>query len=266
MGNVFVEANEVERGARFLDCRFDLSDASKGYAEYVASHIEGAQYIHLENDLSDMTKNAAGRHPMPEKAQIQALFENLGLSLNDCIYVYDNGAEPFAARAYWMLSFTGFTNVHVVNGGYDALVTAGFPVAKEIPQYEKTSIIPTWNENIFASRSYVHAITQGEKEAVLFDARAAKRYAGEFEPLDPVAGHIPTAKNFDWEQLKEGKTLQPNDALLASVPKDKEVVVYCGSGVTASPLYATLKQAGYENVKLYVGSYSDWINEFDIEK
>jgi len=98
------------------------------------------------------------------------------------------------------------------------------------------------------------------------DARAAARYRGEVEPLDKVAGHIPTAKNFDWEQLKSEGQLHANDSLRGIVSPDEHVVVYCGSGVTASPLYAVLADEGYENIQLYVGSYSDWITQYDIEK
>ena len=266
MGKVLITANEITERGRFIDCRFDLADHEKGRTLYAQGHIEGAVYFDLEQDLSDMTKLASGRHPMPEKESLQALFERNGLSLNDYIYLYDGGAEPFAARAYWMLSYAGFEKVQIVNGGFDALAAAGFPVTSIVPTYEVTKITPNWNEDIYASREYVFDITKGKHTAQLVDARAAKRFAGEFEPLDPIAGHIPTAQNFDWEQLKTDNMLIPNDALLTQVPKNKEIVVYCGSGVTASPLYATLKEAGYDNVKLYVGSYSDWINEHDVEK
>ena len=264
--SVFVEAKEVKfEGARFLDCRFDLMNAASGEEQFTAGHIEGALYVHLDRDVSDMTKKD-GRHPMPDKSALVELFERLGLQLNDTVYCYDNGAEPFAARTYWMLTYAGFEQVYIVNGGYEALVEAGMPVSAEVVAYPRTSITPNWKETIFAARPDVLAISTGKEDAVLVDARAAKRYAGEFEPLDPIAGHIPGAINFDWEQLKDGRSLHVTDALQTTVPKDKPVVVYCGSGVTASPLYATLKEAGYEDVRLYVGSYSDWITEHDVAK
>ena len=117
---------------------------------------------------------------------------------------------------------------------------------------------------MYADREYVKAITEGKVDAMLLDARAAIRYRGEQEPLDPVAGHIPTAKNFDWEQVKDGNQLVVTQTLRNAVASHKEVVVYCGSGVTASPLYTVLKEAGHENVKLYVGSYSDWITKYEV--
>ena len=268
---VFVDAlkvkERVNEGAqvRIIDCRFDLMNAAAGERAFVEGHIEGAVYMHLERDLSDMTKVASGRHPMPDKSQLVQVFQSLGLTVDQEIYCYDDGAQPFAARAYWMLTYAGFRNVFIVNGGIEALVQAGFNVTADVTQYERSVIEPVWQEDIYATRSDVFQVTQGEKEAVLVDARAAKRFSGEFEPLDPVAGHIPGARNFDWEQLKEEKSLVVTEALLKTVPRDETIVVYCGSGVTASPLYATLKEAGYTDVKLYVGSYSDWINEHEVE-
>ena len=263
---VFVQANEIIGDVRFIDCRFNLADIQAGEQQYNEGHIDGAVYFHLERDLSDMTKKASGRHPMPDKESLLALFEEAGLQLNDQVYCYDNGGEPFATRAYWMLTYAGFNHVYIVNGGYDALVTAGYKVSTERPSFTKTTIEPNWHETIYATRQYAAKISSGALDAVLVDARAAKRYAGEFEPLDPVAGHIPGALNYDWEQLKDGSSLVVTDSLKETVPTEKEVVVYCGSGVTATPLYATLKHAGYENVRLYVGSYSDWINEFEVTK
>lgn len=262
MGNVFVTVEQVETPARFIDVRFNLMDASEGRALYEKEHIAGAVYFDLEKDLSDMSK-IEGRHPMPEKEQLVELFETAGLSLNDRIYVYDQGGTPFAPRAWWMLTFAGFTNVRVVNGGFGALKQAGYAVTSNKESFDRTQLAPEWKDEIYANREYVKAVVDGEKSSMLLDARAAIRYRGEHEPLDPVAGHIPTAKNFDWEQIKAGSHLVVTDDLELSVPKNQEVVVYCGSGVTASPLYAVLKQAGYENVKLYVGSFSDWITQYE---
>lgn len=265
MTKVFVTVDEIQVPARFIDARFDLSDSKRGQALYNEEHIKGAVYFDLEQHLSDMTKKA-GRHPMPEKEKLIDLFESVGLALTDTIYIYDQGGSPFATRAWWMLSYAGFKKVYIVNGGFTSLKEAGFEMEAGTVSYERSTIIPQWNEESYASREYVKAITIGETDALLLDARAAARYRGEMEPLDPVAGHIPTAENFDWEQVKQGNALAPTEALLQAVPKEDEIVVYCGSGVTASPLYAVLKEAGYKNVRLYVGSYSDWITEHEVEK
>jgi len=266
MGKVFVQAHEVKSPARFLDARFHLMDEQAGQTQYNEGHIEGTIYVHLEKDMSAMDKVASGRHPMPDKEQLVDFIERNGLSNEDTIYIYDNGAEPFASRVYYMLTYAGLDHVYIVNGGFQALVKAGFKVTTDVPTFDRTNFIPDWKEDIYADRAFVRNIVDGNApNTMLLDARAAIRYSGEHEPLDPIAGHIPTAENFDWEQLKEDTYLGVPEKLLQTVPQDKEVVVYCGSGVTASPLYTVLKEAGYESVRVYVGSYSDWINEYEVE-
>lgn len=265
MANVFVDVNEVKLPARFIDTRFDLMNSQAGRALYDKGHIEGAIYMDLEQDCSAMDKEQSGRHPMPEKKQLQQWIEQNGLASEQSIYIYDQGGAPFAARAYYMLTYAGLQNVWIVNGGYEALVAAGYKVTADVPQVNASTFEPNWQENIYADRAFVRSIVEGKQpNTVLLDARAEIRYRGEHEPLDPVAGHIPTALNFDWEQLKSGKSLVVKDELLEKVAKDQEVVVYCGSGVTASPLYTVLKEAGYDNVRVYVGSYSDWITEHEV--
>ncbi|MEG0380752.1 MAG: rhodanese-like domain-containing protein, partial [Kurthia sp.] len=105
---------------------------------------------------------------------------------------------------------------------------------------------------------------EGKHNKVLVDARSHPRYLGEMEPLDPIAGHIPTARNFDWEQLKEGNQIVLNEEITKVVSKDENVIVYCGSGVSATPLFAVLDELGYENIQLYTGSYSDWVAHYEI--
>lgn len=264
--SVFVEATElVGQDVIFLDARFALQDKTAGKRQYDEAHIDGARYIDLEVDLSDMA-STRGRHPMPSHAQLQQVFERLGLQLDDAIAIYDQGGAPFASRAYYMLAYAGFSNVRIVNGGFDALVAAGFTVNAHTVHVTATTITPNWQSAIYASRDDVKAIVDGQHNAVLLDAREAARYRGEVEPLDKVAGHIPTARNYCWEQAKDGSFLRVTDTLTQTVARDEEIVVYCGSGVTASPVYTLLKEAGYEHVKVYVGSFSDWIEAYDVAK
>lgn len=263
MGKVFIDASEVKKG-RFIDTRFNLQDKTFGQLAFEKEHIDGAIYWDLERDLSEMTKSE-GRHPMPSKEHLQNLFEKSGINQEDTIYLYDQGAAPFSARAWWMLKYANFPNVFIVNGGYEALKQTGLAITSEISAFPPSHLTIDWNESIYASRQDVKNIVDGVEYATLLDARAAERYRGDNETIDHVAGHIPTAKNFDWEQLKKGTSLHANERLLQKVKKDDEIVVYCGSGVTASPLYAVLADAGYENLRLYIGSYSDWIKQYPIE-
>lgn len=265
MSNIFVTADKIERTGRFVDTRFDLQNSKLGRALYEEGHIEGAVFWDLNEDMSDLTKDE-GRHPLPDKEQLQALFEKSGFHLNDVIYIYDQGAAPFATRAWWIFNYAGFKHAYVVNGGFNAMKDLGFPITTEDPAFQKSALQLQWNDDLLLKRQDILRIVEGKKRATLIDARAAERYRGEVEPFDKVAGHIPTAKNYDWEQLRDGSNLVITSSLLETVPRDEEVVVYCGSGVTATPIYSILKEAGYENIRIYMAGYSDWVNHHPVAK
>ena len=256
---------------KWIDARFSLADSEEGKHIYKKSHVSGAIHWDLNDDLSDLTKKD-GRQPMPSKESLVELFRRSGLNLEDTILVYDDGGSPFATRAWWFLQYAGFENASIVLEGFEAIYKSGVPVDNETPQPKKTSVNPNWNESIYASREFVEKTVAGETSNLLVDARAANRYRGDIEPLDRVAGHIPGALNFDWEQLKRDGKFQFDEStkgkLAGLVDSNQQVTVYCGSGVTASPLYAALSHFGYENIRLYIGSYSDWVSKEDarIEK
>ncbi|MFC5603300.1 sulfurtransferase [Sporosarcina koreensis] len=269
MSEVFKSINEVDvQDIKWIDARFSLQDNELGRKKFEEGHIKGAMYWDLEDDLSDMTKKT-GRHPLPDKETLTALFRQSGLELNDRIFVYDDGGSPFAARAWWVLQYGGFKNSFILKEGFAELAAMGIPVSEEADVPEQSNFVPIWDESIFAPREYVEKTVAGETGTVLLDARSAERYRGEVEPIDPIAGHIPGARNFDWEQLKKDGSFnldsEVGKQLSEVVQHDDAVVVYCGSGVTAAPLYAMLKQHGYEHVKLYVGSYSDWLSREVVE-
>ncbi|QTD42136.1 sulfurtransferase [Sporosarcina sp. Te-1] len=270
MTAVFVTGESLKgQDVKWIDTRFSLQDSPQGRTDYEAGHMSGAIHWDLEEDLSDMTK-PSGRHPLPDKKDLKELFRRSGLMLDDHIIVYDNGGSPFAARAWWILQYAGFNNASICLDGYEALVGAGFPADQAIPQPNRTDVEPKWQEDIFASKDFVKETVNGQTGYTMLDARSAPRYRGEIEPIDPVAGHIPGALNFDWEQLKQNGifNLQSDvkDQLTGVVKADRPIIAYCGSGVTATPLYAMLKQNGYEDVRLYVGSYSDWITTETVDK
>lgn len=262
---IFVAAEKMERSGRIIDARYDLTNPDLGKQLYNEGHIEGAVHWDLSEDMSDMTREE-GRHPLPDKKELQQLFERNGLHVNDAIYIYDQGASPYATRAWWLLHYAGFKHAYVVNGGYEAMKEAGFAVTDIIPTFAPTKLDLQWNDEILVKRSDIIRLVEGKAKATLLDARANIRYRGEVEQLDGVAGHIPTAKNYDWEQLREGSNLVITSSLLEKVNKDEEIIVYCGSGVTATPIYSILKQAGYENVKIYMAGYSDWVKHHPVEQ
>ncbi|MEI4768343.1 sulfurtransferase [Psychrobacillus sp. FJAT-51614] len=268
MSNIFIDINElIGNNIRFIDTRFDLGNVTAGREMFDKEHLAGAIYWDLEKDMSDM-KSKNGRHPMISKDKMTKLVQQAGLMLDDNIVIYNQGGSPFALRAYFLLEWAGFNHIHVLREGYEE-AKKKLPVSNEVIEISASTISPSWKDEIYVDVNKVKKIVSGEMDAQLIDARSANRYRGEMEPIDSVAGHIPTALNFDWEQLKsDGKFLQQEDLqekLTGLTDKSKPVVAYCGSGVTAAPLYASLKEAGYENVQLYVGSYSDWIRENEIE-
>ncbi|WP_172369361.1 sulfurtransferase [Sporosarcina jiandibaonis] len=269
MSNVFVSIKDIDTSeVKWIDARFSLADSEEGKRLYKESHVSGAVHWDLNDDLSDLTKRD-GRQPMPSKDSLVELYRRSGLKIDDTILVYDDGGSPFATRAWWFLQYAGFLNAFIVVEGFDAIKESGVPVDKEITQPMKSSVNPDWNDSIYASREFVEKTVAGETENLLVDARAANRYRGDVEPLDRVAGHIPGALNFDWEQLKNDGKFQFDDRVKEMLSEladsDQRVTVYCGSGVTASPLYAMLSHYGYENIRLYVGSYSDWVSREDAQ-
>lgn len=269
MTEVFKSIKNVDsQEVKWIDTRFSLQDARAGQRKFQEGHVQGAVYWDLEKDLSDMTKQA-GRHPMPDKESLVELFRSSGLELDDEIIIYDDGGSPFAARAWWILQYAGFEKVFILLEGFNQLCEMGIAVSRETVNPIQSSVNPNWNEVLFASRNFVEQTVDGKTGKVLLDARSAERYRGEVEPIDPIAGHIPGALNFDWEQLKRDGLFNLNnevkDQLTEVVTHKDDIIVYCGSGVTAAPLYAMLKQNGYEHVSLYVGSYSDWISRDVIE-
>ena len=270
MRNVWINYNELNyQNIRFVDVRFSLTDSQAGRQLYEENHLDGAIYMDLEDDLSDM-KSGMGRHPMPSKEKLEMFFELHGLTYNDTLVIYDQGGMPFAPRAYWIFKYAGFPKVFILREGFEELKEMNVCVSRDIPEYSKSTLELEWNEEIFAQKELVKAISDKAKEGVLLDARSKERYDGIHEPIDLVRGHIPTARNFDWDQLKENGQYKDAKTIERSlgkvVSKDEEITVYCGSGVTAAPLYAMLKEIGYEHVRLYVGSYSDWITSYPVEQ
>ncbi|MGG0642787.1 sulfurtransferase [Sporosarcina gallistercoris] len=262
--NVFksMSAQNSNPQLKWIDARFSLMEPEAGVQLYSEGHIVNAVHWDLEKDLSDMQKSG-GRHPLPDLEALTDLYRKSGLELDDEIIIYDNGGEPFAARAWWILNFGGFKNVSISLDGYEELVKLGFPTDSNAVHPERSSIKPEWNDSILASKEDVKDLIEAKKD-LLLDARAAARYRGEHEPLDAIAGHIPYAQNFDWAQLAENGRFETSGEGVSRLEKmadpEQPITVYCGSGVTAAPLFAMLTEKGYSNVKLYAGSYSDWIS------
>jgi thiosulfate/3-mercaptopyruvate sulfurtransferase len=248
------------------DCRFALGQPDAGRQNYEKDHIAGAVYVDLEQDLSGAKMAHGGRHPLPDLGAFSILVGNLGIDGTKTVVAYDDQGGAMASRLWWMLKFLGHSEVYVLDQGYTAWKAAGYPVSEEVPAAFPRTFSPKVQRAMLASMDEVKD-KLGRPGTVLVDSREERRYLGLEEPIDPVAGHIPGARNFFWKGV-----LGENGAWLSAAQQEQhfaalrdadEIIVYCGSGVTACPNVLGLSEAGFDNVKLYSGSWSDWISYAD---
>ncbi|WP_336511347.1 sulfurtransferase [[Bacillus] enclensis] len=251
-----------DRKVRVIDCSFSLGDSSAGKTTYLKGHIPGAVYFDLEKDLSGHVKEHGGRHPLPNMKNFLRKIENAGIDNDTVIVAYDQEEGAFASRCWWMFRYLGHEEIFVLNGGYKAWKEEGCKSETSVPDYETKSYTPSFNEEMLASLEEVKGISNREIPGILLDSRSEERYLGKEEPIDRIPGHIPGAVNIPWtEGVKKGYFLEEaNDRRFAKLDRNTPIVVYCGSGVTATPNVLALLEAGFSDVKLYAGSYSDWVS------
>jgi len=270
--NVILDAHEVmekmnEQDVRLVDCRFTLGKPDMGKTEYDRDHIPSAVFFDLERDLSGSVQVHGGRHPLPDIKILKKKLEDAGISRSTTVIAYDDGHSASAARFIWILIYLGHSKVFLLNRGYSVWKENNYPVTNETPVFKQVDFLVSYNEQVAASYEEIVQFTQNEsKVAVLIDSRDNKRYAGREEPIDKKAGHIPGALNYDWsESFKNGYFLPKEEQKkrFGELDHDQEVIVYCGSGITAAANFVALKEAGFKRVKLYTGSFSDWISYED---
>lgn len=242
-----------------VDVRFDLSDPQAGRAAYRQGHVPGAHYLHLDEHLSSSVQDHGGRHPLPDMTKFKAVLESVGISNSSHVVVYDDSAGMFAGRLWWLLRYVGHDRVQVLDGGLSSWKQAGYPLSTDLPQTGQGSFTLNRRPEMQVDMAYVRDNLENP-EVLLIDARGRARYRGDTEPIDAQAGHIPGALNIPFEEnLAEG-VYKPAAALAeqyqAALEAD-EVIVYCGSGVSAAHDLIALETLGV-NAKLYVGSWSDW--------
>ena len=250
-----------------VDCRFDLTDAGKGEAAYVDAHIPGARYAHLDRDLSGEKTGSNGRHPLPSAEQMRSRFGALGIAPETQVVAYDADSSMYAARLWWMLRFMGHEAVAVLDGGLARWVRERHATrgGREVVRPATFVGAPREAWRVDAGTVLAHL---GDPDTRLVDARAEPRFRGDSEPLDKRAGHIPGACNVFFQQnLTDEKTFKsPTElaaawkAVLGERPLD-QVVMYCGSGVTACHNLLALEHAGLTGARLYPGSWSEWSSD-----
>jgi thiosulfate/3-mercaptopyruvate sulfurtransferase len=249
-----------------VDCRFTLTDPPAGRAAYERGHIPGARYAHLDEDLARRPAPAEGRHPLPEPEVFAATLGAWGIGRSDTVIAYDDGNGAIAARLWWMLRWLGHERCAVLDGGFAAWQGAGHPI-----EQSTVKVAPRRYEGwrraagMVATDELLERLDAGD---LLVDARAAPRYRGEQEPIDPKAGHVPGARNrpFSANVTEAGRFRAPAELrselleLLAGRDPSR-LIAMCGSGVTACHLLLAMEIAELAGARLYAGSWSEWIRD-----
>lgn len=245
-----------------------IVDASAGSkSRYEEQHLSGALFVDVNEDLANIGDYAiGGRHPLPTVEQFAQVLQKLGITAHTHVIVYDDkNAGNAAARLWWMLRSIGHEKVQVIDGGFQAAVQAGFPTTNkvEIPKSVEPYRVPSWNLPL-SDLNEVEKVSKTEDHIVI-DVRDANRFAGLTEPIDTIAGHIPGATNIPYtENLgSDGRFLTPEELkdkyehALGNI-QPENVIVHCGSGITACHTLLAMDYAGLPIPKLYVGSWSEW--------
>jgi thiosulfate/3-mercaptopyruvate sulfurtransferase len=259
-----------------FDVRHQLQDPSWGQRCYAQAHLPHAYFLHMDDDLSGPQTGRNGRHPLPEVGVFLKRLAATGLRADSHVVVYDQNNAMMASRLWWMLSkWLGHPKVSVLNGGWDAWIREGRPTQAEATPAPFTT--DRRGDHAQAYRAQVQQTAYLDADQVLqqlhqvpltqciVDARAPERFAGSVEPLDPVAGHIPTARNYPFNRNLDsaGLFLEPQRLrlqwleFLAATPVE-QVVHQCGSGVSACHNLLAMEYAGLSGSRLYPGSWSEW--------
>jgi thiosulfate/3-mercaptopyruvate sulfurtransferase len=247
-----------------LDVRWSLAQPD-GRPAYRERHLPGAVYVDLDHQLAGPPSAAAGRHPLPDLEQLQAAAREWGIEDGSSVVVYDERGNLASARAWWLLTYAGLADVRILDGALEAWLAAGLPTESGEVTPPPGSVTLRYGA---LPTTELDGVADFAERSWLLDVRAAERYRGETEPIDPKAGHIPgalnapTSDNVDADgSFLDAAALHDRYAALG-LPDGAEVAVYCGSGVTAAHAAAALTVAGYRPV-LYPGSWSQWSNQDD---
>lgn len=292
----FITTTEMKpRSVVVVDCRFSLAEPMLGRSQYEAGHIPGAFYLDLNQDLSIAAppNTLGGRHPLPDLALFIAKLRAIGVGPRTWVVAYDDARFAFASRLWWLLRYLGHEQVAVLDGGWQGWLNGKNPVSEgRPPEIEVSEFAPRGpfqpriNPQMLVDRAAVEdysreAIAQtpamdgpldsppspeAERarslEVALVDSRSPARFLGEEEPIDPVAGHIPGAVNYFWQEVTndqgEARSWPEQRDRWGDLAQAQEIWVYCGSGVTACVNLLSLELAGIDQGRLYMGSWSDW--------
>lgn len=244
-----------------FDCRFNLNEPDEAQEAYECVHIPGAYYLHLDHDLSSPITPETGRHPLPDANKLAATLANFGVNQDSQIVVYDDvGGMMAASRAWWLIRWLGHEKVAVLDGGMQAW-KQGFEYDEPAPP-QKGNFVANIQQQMVVETADIDL-----DKMTLLDARAKERFLGEIEPLDTIAGHIPSSLNRPLKDNLVKNRFKTPDVLrqeylsiLGDTPIEN-VVQTCGSGVTACHNHLAMMVAGLGDTRLYAGSWSEWIRD-----
>lgn len=247
------------------DVRFSPGDPGYAFEAYQREHVPGAVFVDLKKDLMDPPGEHGGRSPLPQPDELARRFGNLGIDASTPVVVYDDDLRPEGARLWWILKYLGHGSAYILDGGFASWKSAGYPLTSKkselTPRVFQASVQKDWMADVNEVRAKL-----GAAGVTLLDSRDWKQFTGE-TALDPVAGHIPGAVHAFWKDGMDEdgtwKGAERQRERFAGISPEDEVIVYCGSGLSACPNVLALQEAGYGKVKLYAGSWSDWISHKD---
>jgi len=249
-----------------FDCRFLLKDPTGGLKKFNQGHIPGAQFADMDNDLSSPMTEDSGRHPLPNPEELIAKLQSWGVSNSSQIVCYDDMSGAFAARMWWLMKWLGHNDVAVLDGGIEKWTAQELPLETDMQVNPAGTYTGQANNDMWVDIKFVQQeLEQGKIH--LLDARSDERFSAKDTKTDPVAGHVPGAKNFPFAgNLTSQGLFKPADELnkrFAAVFADNQpqVINMCGSGVTACHNLLAMSIAGLPMSRLYVGSWSEWIKE-----
>ena len=254
-----------DAGIRIADVRWALLEKARGRNEYLQGHIPGAVFMDVDEDLASPRGQGPGRHPLPRPEKFAASMSRAGIGADTHVVAHDFGDGSTAARLWWLLRYFGHERVSLLDGGFTRWSAEGRPVEVAVPAYSPTEFVAEAREGMFVDADAIERL-RTDPGTLILDSRMTERYEGKVEPIDPVAGHVPGARNRPYPAnvrsaqdpcfLERARLRE--EFIRLGAGKVERVVAYCGSGVNACQNLFALQLAGFDPGLLYEGSWSDW--------
>lgn len=245
-----------------LDARAEILDSEYGLREYKKSHIPGAQFVSLDKTLKGEIKTHGGRHPFPHMDTFIQDMRKLGIGDESTVVVYDDGDLDVSGRVWFLLKYAGKEDVFILSGGFKEWKDSDYEISAEVKEVEKQGNLSLKIDHSLVVKMEDVRDALEDDQAVIVDSRSYERYAGEVEPLDKIAGHIPGGVNSPWMNLVEDGHLKKDEELqeiFKDIKKHDRIIVHCGSGVTGTVNLLAMERIGLKPL-FYTGGYSDWIS------